>query len=173
MKSSADNHHRMRPHNIDHCIPAEHTKVIRANNYVVVPVPNSIHTRFKFNDVLQPGLVRANPIHPAHDATERKASRRISRRELFKSLKHPVLIEFAVAKISVGVGFDLQLPPLLSGGRVDTRDRQSAQMLLLLMGIDDLNGLIAALQAISDERKQHAILFIVAGEKCADMTDVA
>jgi hypothetical protein len=43
-------------------------------------------------------------------------------------------------------------------------------MVMALIGIHDVNRLIATLETVFDERKQHAILFVVAIEKCADMT---
>jgi hypothetical protein len=43
-------------------------------------------------------------------------------------------------------------------------------MIPTLIRIHDVNHLVATLEPVFDERKQHAILFVVAIEKCADMT---
>jgi hypothetical protein len=43
-------------------------------------------------------------------------------------------------------------------------------MVVTLIRIHDVNGLVATSEPVLNERKQHAILFVVAIEKCADMT---
>src|ERR1700722_14752997 len=43
-------------------------------------------------------------------------------------------------------------------------------MVATLIRIHDVNRLVAALEPVLNERKQHAILFVVAIEKCADVT---
>src|ERR1041385_9573925 len=40
-------------------------------------------------------------------------------------------------------------------------------------GIDDVNGLVAAFEAVSDERKRHTVLVVTALEERADVTRVA
>ena len=47
--------------------------------------------------------------------------------------------------------------------------RQSLQMVAMLIRINDVNRLIATLESLFNERKQHAILFLVAIEERADM----
>jgi hypothetical protein len=46
-------------------------------------------------------------------------------------------------------------------------------MVATLIRIHDVNRLVATLEAVLNERKQHAILFIVAVEKRADMANFA
>src|SRR6266851_5913080 len=43
-------------------------------------------------------------------------------------------------------------------------------MLVTSLRIDDVNGLFAAFEAVFDERKQHAVLVVVAVEERADVT---
>src|SRR6266851_1226140 len=43
-------------------------------------------------------------------------------------------------------------------------------MLVTSLRIDDVNGLFAAFEAVFDERKQYAVLVVVAGEERADVT---
>src|ERR1700691_6319740 len=42
-------------------------------------------------------------------------------------------------------------------------------MLLACLGIDNVDGLVSTGQTFPDEGKQNAILFVVIGEKCADV----
>lgn len=145
---------------IDYRIAFELRQVVGADDGVVVPAPDIIHARLKFNDVLQSGLVSDHPIHSAHNAAEREPSRRISGSKLFESLKHSVLVEFAIAKIGFGVNPDFQLPGLLSNRRVDSRRSQPTQVLVPLAGIYDMNRLVAALKSLFNEWEQHAVLFV-------------
>jgi len=46
-------------------------------------------------------------------------------------------------------------------------------MLFTLLGIDDLNGLVAALQSLFNEWKQHAIFFFVVREERTNMANRA
>jgi hypothetical protein len=46
-------------------------------------------------------------------------------------------------------------------------------MVVTLIRIHDVNRLVATLEPVLNERKQHAILFLVAIEKCTDMTHFA
>jgi len=46
-------------------------------------------------------------------------------------------------------------------------------MVATLAGIDDVHQLVATSEPVFNERKQHAILFLVAIKKCADVTYVA
>src|SRR5690348_5840792 len=78
LQSAADDHHRMGPHDVDYGVPAELGKVVGADHRIVMLVPNLIHARFKFDDVLQAGLVSSYPIHPTHNATERISARRVT-----------------------------------------------------------------------------------------------
>src|SRR6266851_6960551 len=76
----------------------------------------------------------------------------------------------AVPKVRFGVGPKLELPTLLSSRRVDPHSCQPLQMVASLTRINDVNRLVATLEPVLNERKQHAILFIVAVEKRTDMT---
>jgi hypothetical protein len=102
-----------------------------------------------------------------------KPPRQISRSKLFQSLQHPVLTEIAIAEIGFGVDLDFQLPGLLYSRRVDARGGQPTQMFVSLLGIDNLNGLVAVLESLFDEWKQHAVFFVVICEESTNMANCA
>ncbi len=58
----------------------------------------------------------------------------------------------------------------VGGRRVDPYRSQPLWMSVTLIRIDDMNRLIAALESVLNEWKQHAILFVVAVEECTDVT---
>ena len=77
-------------------------------------------------------------------------------------------IEAAVPKVGFDVGPQLELTALL-GGPVDPCRRQPLQMVVTLIRTDHMNRLVATLEAVRDERKQHAIVLVVAVEERAHM----
>jgi hypothetical protein len=93
--------------------------------------------------------------------------------QLLENLQHPVLIETAVTKIRFSVGPKLKLPAMLGGRRINPCPSQALQMVMLLRRIYDVNCLVAAFEAFLYERKQHAILFVIAVKKRTDMTYLA
>ena len=42
MKNAADDHHRMRPHDVDHGVAAELPKVVRADHRIFVTTPDVV-----------------------------------------------------------------------------------------------------------------------------------
>jgi hypothetical protein len=77
--------HRMRPHDVDHGIPAELREMVGADNGVVISAPNIVHTRFKLDHIVDTRLISRRPIHPAHDATQWESFRAPGRsRHLFE-----------------------------------------------------------------------------------------
>jgi hypothetical protein len=101
----------------------------------------------------------------ANDAAERKTAFRIAAGHVFESLQHPILIEATVAKICIGVGAQLELPALPRGRRIDPRPGQPLHMIVMLPWVYHVNGFVATLEPVFDERKQHSIFFLVAVKK--------
>jgi hypothetical protein len=54
-------------------------------------------------------------------------------------------------------------------GDLGINERRGKQMTATFARIDDVHGLIAASESVADERKQHAIGFVIAVEERADM----
>jgi hypothetical protein len=52
LQVTANNDHRVRPHNVDHSVPAELPEMVGADNGVVKPAPNLVDARFKFNHIV-------------------------------------------------------------------------------------------------------------------------
>ena len=163
----------MRPHDVDHRVTAESTQVVRANHRIVVTIPQIVDARLEFNEFVDVRWTLCCPVHSADDATERKHVVRVTAGELLEYLQHPILIEAAVAKVRVRARQNLELAGSLSGGRIDPDRRQSLQMIVTLVRVDDVNRLIAAREAVLDERQQHPIFLFFAVEQCADMACVA
>src|SRR6266542_2426392 len=84
--------------------------------------------------------------------------------------KHPILIEMAIAQICISPVAQLELAAVFCGGRIDAGRRQPLSVFPSQLGIDDMEGLLAALEAFFDERKQHPILLVGAVKERADMT---
>jgi len=173
LKDAANDDGRMRPHDVDHRVTAEFAQLVRANHRIVVAIPQIVDAGLEFNEPLDVGSTLCCPVHSADDPTERKRAVRVTAGELLEYLQHPIWIEAAVAKVRVRARPNLELTGLLSGGRIDPDPRQALQMIVMLVRIDDVNGFVAAREAVLDEGQQHPIFLIFAVEKRADMACVA
>jgi hypothetical protein len=67
-------------------------------------------------------------------------------------------------------GAQFELAAIARGGDIDSGRRQPLDVLVTSLGVDSVDGLLAALEAVLNERKQHPILIIMVVEKRADMT---
>src|ERR1700683_541089 len=170
VQEAADDNHRMRPHDVDYRVAPKFAELVGTDHRVVVTTPHIIDARFEFNEIVNVGSIFNCPIHPAANAAQRESALGIAASHLFKRCQHPILIKMAVPKICFGVDLKLQLPTLLGKRWVDPGCGQPLQMIPTLIRIDDVNSFVATLETIPNERKQYAILFVVAIEKCADMT---
>jgi hypothetical protein len=94
-------------------------------------------------------------------------------RQSLEHLEHAVLVEAPAPKVGLGVRAKLELPALLSGGRVDPRGRQPLEMIAALIRADDVDRLVAAIESILDEGKEHTIFLVVAVEERADVPGLA
>jgi hypothetical protein len=80
------------------------------------------------------------------------------------------VVESSAAQIGLVPVTQFELAALLCRGRVDAGRLQAAQVFIAKLGVNDVENLLAALEAFLDEREQQAILLIRAVEKGADMT---
>ena len=173
LKDTADDDQRMGPHDVDYCVATELPQVVSADDRVVVAKPYVVYTRLELDHVVDMRSILNRPVHTATNTAPRKSSRGVTAGQPLKHPQHPILIEAAIRKVDFGVDPKLQLPTLLRGRRVDARGRQALQMVLTLRRVEDMNGLIAGLQPVLYEWKQHAVFFLVAVEKRTDVTGFA
>src|SRR5262249_39927800 len=119
LKNTTDNHHWMRPHDVNHRVAAKLAKMISADDCVVVTEPHFVYTRLELNHVVDMRLILRGPIHAATNSTQRKSSSCVPAGQLFKHSQHSILVKPAVWKVDFGVSAQLQLPALLRRRRID------------------------------------------------------
>src|SRR5258708_40120610 len=107
-----------------------------------------VNVGFEFNQMFQVGAAMCCPIHPANDATRWKPAARTARVQLFEHLRHPVLIETTVSKVSVCIRSKLKLACLLRTGRIDTLRGEAADLLILFLWIHYMNRPVATFQPV-------------------------
>jgi hypothetical protein len=173
LKKAADDDHGMRPHDVNHRVSTKFREIVGADHGIVVALPYIIDTRFELNQVIHVRPAVSGPFHVANDAAERKTTVSVAARQLFEKRQHPVLIEVTVTKICFGVGSKLELTAALSVRRIDACRSQALQMIVTLSWTYHVDRLIATLEPLLYEWKQHAVLFVVAVEKRTDVTYVA
>ena len=135
MKDAADDNHGMRPHDVNHRVPAKTTEMVSTDHRVVVTKPHVDYTRLELNYVIDMRPIFDRPVHATTNAAQRKSSLGVSASQLLKYLQHPILIEVAIWEVDFGVGPKLELPALLHDRRVDARGSQAMQMVLMLLRV--------------------------------------
>jgi len=75
--------------------------------------------------------------------------------------KHAILIEPAIAEIGVGVDAEFELTAALCCRSVDSGSGQVLDMAIVTLSADDVDRLMAAVEAIPDEWQENAIFFVL------------
>ena len=75
----------------------------------------------------------------------------------------------AVSNIDLIPVPELALTVLLGVGHIDAGRLDTPHVVITLLGIDDVEGLLAALEALRNEGKQHAVLFLRGVKEGADV----
>ncbi len=107
LKNAADDDHRLGPHDIYHGVAAELSKIVDADNGVIVTAPDVVNPRLERDQIVNAGRMPAGPFHLTNDTAERVWPIDRAARDEFERLKHAILIESAVAEIGVGVDVKL------------------------------------------------------------------
>ena len=152
LKDTADDDHRMGPHDVNHRVSSKLPQMVSTDNRVVMAAPHVVDTRLELNHVVDIGLVMTRPIHSAANAAEGKTSLGVTAGQGFEHAQHAILIEAAIGKIDFGVDPKLQLSALLRRLRIDSRGSQASQMVRMLRGVQDMNGFVAGFQPVFYER---------------------
>jgi hypothetical protein len=83
--------------------------------------------------------------------------------------EQPVLIEMAVSNIDLIPVLELELTVLLGVAHIDAGRLDTSHVVITLLGIDDVEGLLASLEALLNEGKQRPVLFLTGVKKGANM----
>src|SRR5262245_62069299 len=163
----------MSPHNVNNEICAKLGQIVRAYDRVDGPVlakPYIVCSRFILQQPIHAWSIFQSPFHMSDKANQWKALFFRVLHDRFEQSQRLVLIESAIAKVRISPCEYLELATLAGRANVDAGRRQSLDMLVTSFGIDSMDGLLAAFEAVLNERHQHPILVIMTVEKCADMT---
>jgi hypothetical protein len=170
LENAADYDHGVRPHNVNHGVTAKFPEMVSANDCVVVATPHIVYAGLELNYVVDVRLIFNRPVHATANSTQRELSAGVAAGQLLKDCDHTIRIEAAIWKVDVCVDANLQLSAQFRGRRVDSYGSQTSEMVWTLIGINHMNGFMAAVEPISYERKQDPVLFVIAVEESADMT---
>jgi hypothetical protein len=172
LKDAADDDHRMGPHDVNHRVAREFAEMVSADDRIVVAAPYFVYTRLELNDIVDMRPIFYGPIHMTTNATQWKRSLGVVAGQLLECRYHAIRIETAIGKVDVSIYAKLQLPALLRDGRINPCLVQSLQVTLTLIGIHDVNRLVAALEPVFYKWKQDPIFLVVAMEEGADVTSL-
>src|SRR6266480_4441643 len=170
LDDAADQNHRMRPQDVHYNIPAKLREIVNADDRVFIPGPDIVHPRLILHQVIDTRLLFQSPFHMGNHTGQRKSLLSVALKHLLlDQRKHSILIETPVAQIDIIPTTQVELAALLSRGHIDSGGGQPPPVFVTEFGIDDMKGLMAALEPVLDERKHHAILLISRMKKSTDM----
>jgi hypothetical protein len=135
LQDTADDYHRMRPHNVNHRVASELPQMISADDRVVVMAPHVVHTRLELNHVVDKRSILTAQSIRQQMRLSGNPPLAFPLAQLLKYLQHPILIEAAIWKVNSRVDPELQLPALLRRPRIDARGSQASQMVLTLLWV--------------------------------------
>ena len=125
------------------------------------------------HDVVDAGQVLQRPLHVG-DQPGQLAGRLLGRVQgLLDGVDHPVLVEVVVLDVRLLPAADFQLALGLGVGHVDALLLQPPQVVGPVLRVDDVEGPVALLEAVLDERHQHPVLLLLGVEEGADVAGAA
>jgi len=163
----------MGSYDVNHSVTAKFSEMIGTDDCIVVVAPYLVYPGLELNYIVYVRLIFNRPVHAATNSTQGELSAGVAAGQLLKHCDHATGIEAAIRKVDVCVDANLQLSTLFRGRCVDSYGGQALQMVVTLIGIDDMNRPVATLEPIFYEGEQDPILFVVAIEESADMTRFA
>ena len=158
LEDAADDDHRVGPHNVHNDIPAKLGEIVYSYDRVFIPGQQIVQPRLVLHQVINPRPIFQGPFHVGNQASQREALLSATFQHLLDQSKHPILIEMALPQVCVSPVAHLELAALFCRGHIDAGRRQPLEMFLPQPGIDDMEGLLAALESLLDERQQYPIL---------------
>jgi hypothetical protein len=167
LEDSADDDHRMGPHDVDHDLPAKLGEIVRSSDRVPVPRQQVVQPCFVLEQVIDARPILQRPFHVGDQAGQREVLLSTAFEDFLEESQHPVLIEVAVAQIGLEPGADLELSAPLRRVDIDPGRFQAAQMFGAQGWIHDVERFFATLESLFDEREHHPILLIRAVEEGA------
>jgi hypothetical protein len=81
-----------------------------------------------------------------------------------------IRIEGAILQVGVRPVPQVQRADLLHRDRIDTYRAQPVNVFIAAVRIDDMDGLLTAVDAVLDERQQDAVLLVRGVEECSHVT---
>ena len=160
----------MSPHDIHHDVTAEPGEVVDADDGVVVTAPDVIDPRFELDQIVNAARIATGPFHLTDDPAE--GIRAVDRAacDVLEHPKHAILIEPAIVEIGVGVDAKFELAVALCFRSVNAGSGQVPDMAIVALGADDMDRLMAAVEAILNEWQQNTVFFVLTIEERTDMT---
>lgn len=162
LKDAAEDDHRVCPHDVNDYVRAEFGKVVHADDRVLIVGRNVVEPRFVLEKVIHARSALQRPVHLGYETGQRASTLLAPFERLPEQVEHFVLIEATTRKIRVFPSVELQLTAFLCPGNIDAGRLESPDVFVTQPGVDDMECLVAPLEALSDKRKKHFVPFIKA-----------
>jgi hypothetical protein len=159
----------MGAHDVNDNPSAKLGEIVGSDDRIMVAQPPIVRLGLVLQESSHTGSRFQGPFHMGDKPRAWEPLLSSTRDGLLDQLTHPVLIEVAIAQLSLCPGVQLELAALLCGGRIDPGRCQALEVCVTSRGIDDMKGLLAAREPLLDERQQHTIFFLMTVKERADM----
>jgi hypothetical protein len=160
----------MRSQHIYNDRSAKPGEIIDAYDRVFVSGQNVVQPGLELHDVLDTRTILQRPCHMGNRATEPEPlSCALFQLRLDKG-EHRMLIEVTMPKVSIVPVMQPEPPVPFCDGHIDAGRRQSTEVFVPKLRIDDVDSAVAAFETILDERQQHPVFLVGVAKEGADMT---
>lgn len=171
MEETADDDHRMRPQHIDDDRTAQLGEVIHADDGVVVPGQDRVQPCLALDPLIGVGAVlEDSPCDVGNETSEGKAKRGSGFERFLDEGEHSVGVEAPITQKGLLHRRHLELTAMLCRRHDNAGRLQSPEVFLPQLGIDDMEGPVAALESLLDEWKQYPVLLVRIVKEGTDMT---
>jgi hypothetical protein len=155
----------MRAHDVDDDVSTKSNEVVSANDRIFER--HEVRAGFVLQQSVHTGSIFKGPFHLRDESNAPESLLLTPQADVVDQCQCPALVEETASQVRIRPLAKVELPGVLGSGRVDSDFLQPSNVLVPAPGIDDLNGLLAAIEGVFDERQQYAVLVVVAGEERA------
>src|SRR5258705_3308455 len=162
--------------NIDRDAAVEEVGVIRTDHRIVVARQHVIQLRLVLDPLIDAGPVLWVPedcLRVRNQTSEWEAKRGPGLERFLDEGEHSVLVEAPTTQVGLLRRRHLELTAALRRRHVDAGAAQLLEMLLSVLGGEDMIGALTALEAVAHEWQQRVVLLLARTEKGADMPILA
>src|SRR5881296_2280412 len=167
LQNARDHGHGVSAEDVHDDACAKLGEIVDSENGIRVPREDVVEARLVLHQVIHAGSIFQRPFHVRDQSSQGKPAPLAFDEDLLDQGQHGGLVEVTAAQIGFLPGAQLQLTALLHDGDVDTRGRQSFDVIAAQFRIHDVESLLPSRETFLDEGQEDAVLLVPGVEECA------